>query len=187
MEISHALSELENLKDKPKTEVMVKTAGIITKLLELKNIRPIIVGGLSVEIYTQNEYSTRDIVFVSTGYHIIEDVLFSLKFKKEGRHFYREDIAVAIEIPDSELAGSEKKIVKIQVDDDNHIYVISVEDIILDRLRATVYWNSEEDAKWGFRMLAKNFTDIDKEYLIENTETVKEKDELLSWLKLLES
>ncbi len=60
---------------------------IITKLLEPKNIQPVIVGGLSVEIYTQNDDSTRDIDFVSDGYHIIEDILFSLGFKKEDRHF----------------------------------------------------------------------------------------------------
>lgn len=136
MNISQGLKVLEEVKYKSKYEAMLLTASVITKLLEEKNIQPVIVGGLSVEIYTQSEYTTRDIDFVSDGYHIIEDILFLLKFKKEGRHFYREDIEIAIEVPDSKLAGSKDKIVKVEIEEDRYVYVISVEDIILDRLRA---------------------------------------------------
>lgn len=182
MDISEGLAELNKLKDKSKYDAMLFTASVITKLLEAKNIRPVIVGGLSVEIYTQSEYTTRDIDFVSEGYHIIEDVLFSLKFKKEGRHFYREDIEIAIEVPDNELAGSKEKVVKVEIDEDKYVYVISVEDIILDRLRATVHWKSEEDAVWGYKLLAKNFDDVDHDYLLENTELVTERQELENWI-----
>lgn len=64
MNIHQAKVELKSLRDKPKYEAMLKTASIVTQLLEPYNIKPIIVGGLSVEIYTQQEYSTRDIDFV---------------------------------------------------------------------------------------------------------------------------
>lgn len=66
---------------------MIYTASVVTQLLAPFGIKPIIVGGLSVEIYTQQEYATRDIDFVSDGYQKITDILFSLDFKKEGRHF----------------------------------------------------------------------------------------------------
>lgn len=62
-----------------------------------------------VEIHTQSDYTTRDIDFIADGYHIIEDILFALDFQKEGRHFYREDIEIVIEIPDSHFAGNEDK------------------------------------------------------------------------------
>ena len=88
MDIYLAKNELEKLKDTPKYESMLKVAGIITLLLEKYNIKPIIVGGLSVEIYTQQEYTTRDIDFVSDGYERIQEILLSLDFKKEGKNFY---------------------------------------------------------------------------------------------------
>src|SRR5699024_1622195 len=113
-----------------KYDTMIKTAAIITKMLEKHNIKPIVVGGLSVEIYTQRDYSTRDIDFVSDGFTII----------KEGRHFYRVENEVAVEIPDNHLEGDINKVIKVNIDKELYLYLISLEDIIIDRLRATVQW-----------------------------------------------
>ena len=186
MDIAEAKERLETLIDKPKYEAMLYTAAIITQLLDKYGIKPIIVGGLSVEIYTQSEYATRDIDFVSDGYHIIEDILFSLGFQKEGRHFFHSEIEIAIEIPDSDLAGSYDKVAKVEIDEKNYIYLISVEDIILDRLRATVNWRSEEDRIWGFKLLASNYEIIDLDYLKNHTETVKEAMELNDWIQQIQ-
>ena len=142
---------------------------------------------MSVEIYTQQEYATRDIGFVSDGYQKITDILFSLDFKKEGRHFYRDDIEIAIEIPDNYLAGDYSKVNKVQIDDDGHyVYLISAEDIILDRLRAAVHWYSEEDSIWAFRLLSRNFTHVDLDYLRNRTETKSEREVLEEWIEQLE-
>ncbi|MDE3838725.1 hypothetical protein C0966_04935 [Bacillus methanolicus] len=185
MDILVAKEKINQIKEKPKYEAMLLTASIITRLLDQYKIKPIIVGGLSVEIYTQSEYATRDIDFVSDGYHIIEDVLFSLGFKKEGRHFYHQDIEIAVEIPSNDLVGSYEKVAKVYIDDENYVYLISIEDIILDRLRAAVHWKSEEDSIWGFRLLAKNFEVLDIEYLLKQTETKQEYDELSFWIDQL--
>lgn len=99
MNIQRAKEKLALLDKDNKYETMITTAAVITNLLEVKGINPIIVGRLAVEIYTQREYSTRDIDFVSDGRSIIEKILLSLGFKNDGRHFYSEDIEVAIEIP----------------------------------------------------------------------------------------
>src|SRR5690625_6258064 len=85
MDIQKAKEKLLTVNKDNKYETMITTAAIITKLLEPQGIKPIIVGGLSVEIYTQREYTTRDIDFVSDGRAMIEGVLFSLEFVKEGR------------------------------------------------------------------------------------------------------
>lgn len=66
-------------------------------------------------------------------------------FEKEGRHFYHSDIKLAVEIPDNHLAGSYEKVLKAQIDEDNYVYLISIEDIMLDRLRASVHWGGEQD------------------------------------------
>ncbi|OCA82129.1 hypothetical protein [Pseudobacillus wudalianchiensis] len=64
---------------------MLKTAAILTKLLAERNVKPIIAGGLLVSIYTQNDYTTRDIDMVSDGYETIANILGQLDFKKDGR------------------------------------------------------------------------------------------------------
>lgn len=181
MDIYLAKNELEKLKDTPKYESMLKVAGIITLLLEKYNIKPIIVGGLSVEIYTQQEYTTRDIDFVSDGYERIQEILLSLDFKKEGKNFYHNAIEIAIEIPDNYLAGSYDKVIKLELDEGYYVYLISIEDIILDRLRAGIYWKSEEDEIWAFKLLASHYPQTDLDYLKENAETKEEKALLDEW------
>lgn len=185
MDINQANRKLEELIDKPKYETMIHTASIITKLLEEHNIKPIIVGGLSVEIYTQQDYTTRDIDFVSDGYAFIQEILLSLRFKKENRHFYRSDIEIAIEIPDNYLEGSLKKVIKVDIEDGNYVYLISIEDIILDRIRAGVHWRSEDDQMWALKLLASNYESVDTDYLKNNTQSPEETELLQEWLEEL--
>jgi hypothetical protein len=185
MNIHQAKVELKSLRDKPKYEAMLKTASIVTQLLDPYNIKPIIVGGLSVEIYTQQEYSTRDIDFVSDGYQKIENILLSLGFQKEGRHFFHEEIEIAIEIPDNHLAGDYNRVKKVVIDENHFVYLISIEDIILDRLRAGVHWKSEEDQIWAFKLLSSHFDSIDVTYLLKGTEAEKELQLLQEWLDQL--
>jgi predicted nucleotidyltransferase len=185
MNIYQAKEKLNQLRDKSKYETMLYTASIITQLLDEHNIKPVIVGGLSVEIYTQQEYATRDIDFVSDGYHIIQDILFSLGFQKEGKNFYHSDIEIAVEVPDNYLAGSYEKVVRVEINDEHYVYLISIEDIILDRLRAGVHWKSEEDQIWAFRLLSSNYQSLDLEYLRNSTETREELDLLNEWVELL--
>jgi|GEM_PF-2257153 len=53
-----AKGELKKLNPDQKFDTMIKTVAIITKLLESEQLKPIIVGGFSVEIYTDEAYST---------------------------------------------------------------------------------------------------------------------------------
>lgn len=59
--IEKARLQLSTLKGKPKFEKMLQTTAILTKLFEQEKLKPIIVGGLAVEIYTRSEYTTSDI------------------------------------------------------------------------------------------------------------------------------
>lgn len=185
MNVSEARSELKKIDSENKFIAMLKVAAIITKVLGTRNIRPVIVGGLSVEIYTQSDYTTRDIDFVTPGYETIEETLKKLDFIKENRHFYRKDIEIAIEIPGSHLAGDKNRVVRVQIspDSDDFVYVISLEDIILDRLRAATAWQSAEDLKWGFLLLSANIEKVDVPYLFDHTETDDEREELNFWLE----
>lgn len=187
MNTSEAKRYLKSLDKDNKYEAMIKTAAVITKMLAEHNIKPVVVGGLSVEIYTQNDYTTRDIDFVSDGFAIIEELLIKLDFIKKDRHFYRSDIEVAIEIPDSYLEGDMDKVNKVNVGDGIFIYLISIEDIIIDRLRAMIHWKSEEDGIWGFKLLINNFESIDISYILNNLNVNQEIEEFNDWLTRIEN
>lgn len=53
MKIEEVKKQLSALDRDNKYDIMIKTAAIITKMLERHNIKPIVVGGFSVEIHTK--------------------------------------------------------------------------------------------------------------------------------------
>ncbi|GAA0442137.1 hypothetical protein GCM10008983_19030 [Lentibacillus halophilus] len=67
--------------------------------------------------------------------------------------------------------------------DDSYIYLISVEDIILDRLRAGIHWKSEDDLLWVFNNFSRNYQELDISYLKENPEVKLEEQVLDEWIK----
>lgn len=48
-----------------------------------------------------------------------------------------------LKFPDNYLEGNIEKIIKVNIGDGLYVYLIFLEDIILDRLRAAVHWQSE--------------------------------------------
>ncbi|MED1599770.1 DUF6036 family nucleotidyltransferase [Alkalihalophilus marmarensis] len=189
MDISQAIAELNKLNTKEKYEQMIETAAIITKLLEPEGIEPIVVGGLSVTIYTQADYMTRDIDFVSDGYEQVSKLLNALGFSKDNnsRHFYHSDLEVVIEIPDNYLDGDYDRLVKVELDNGRHVNLISIEDIIHDRLKAAVHWHNVEDREWGFKLLTGSYDTLDLDYLYNKLETLGEKIELDTWIDEIKS
>jgi len=159
---------LENLVGKNRYELMTEVAAIITAILEPHGIMPVVVGGLAVEIYTRGQYTTLDIDLVSPGRDLVGAILARLGFVKEGRHWYHPKLLVAIEIPGNVLEGADtEKVIKIHLPSGRYLYVIGIEDIILDRLRACVHWQSSSDCEWGLRMMKVHYSSLDLDYMHE--------------------
>lgn len=176
-----ARQALLSLVDKDKFDKMMLTAAIITEQLEPLGIKPIIVGGLSVEIYTMNGYTTYDIDFVLNGYETASQVLEQLEFRKIGKDYVHPVIGVTLEIPSNTLTGDYDKVTEVPVGD-RKVYVIGIEDIILDRLRSAVHWQSGVDREWGFRMLLMYYEDIDFDYIRSQLQGSKEELEFELWM-----
>lgn len=157
------------------------TAAIITEQLEHHGIKPIIVGGLSVEIYTMNGYTTYDIDFVLNGYETASQVLEQLDFRKIGKDWVHPVLGVSLEIPGNTLTGDYGKVTEVPVGD-RRVYVIGIEDIILDRLRSAVHWQSGVDREWGYRMLLMYYEEIDINYIRSQLQGMKEEQEWEQWL-----
>lgn len=172
--------EINGLVDKPKFEKMVEFAALVTAYFEQQGIKPVIVGGLSVEIYTRSHYTTRDIDFITDGWERFNLLLTQeLGFQRTEREWYHKELEIAVEIPSNFLEGSQDKIMKIKLPSEREIYVIGVEDIIIHRLESAIATNSEhpeyyEDYEWAERMFKIHFNDnIDKDYLMTVARSTK--------------
>ncbi len=181
--IEHEKQTLARLAGKNRYEVMTETVAIFTALVEPHGVTPIVVGGLAVEIYTRGHYTTLDIDLVMQRRDLAKDILTRLGFVQEGRHFYHRELEVAIEIPSAVLAGADKeRIIKIHLPSGRHLYVIGIEDIILDRLRACVHWRSSSDCEWGLRMLKVHHNSLDLDYLRKTAAADATSGKLSEWL-----
>lgn len=133
------ISSIENLVDRK-----LYFMGLLTQEAEKRKVRPIVVGGSAVDFYTEGIYPSHDIDLVSNR-KIIGEILENVfNFKPGGRHWINEQIGLAVEIPGSHLAGDKDKITVIRIRN-LKVYVIGLEDLIIDRLNACVHWKSETD------------------------------------------
>lgn len=138
---------------------------ILTLALEKDGIRPIVVGGHAVEFYTLGGYATGDVDIIVPETGPVNSLLTAWGFSREGRHWYSEMLNIAIEVPASILAGDISRLTEVEIDGLT-VYLIGIEDIILDRLNAFVHWKSERDGEWAEEMLALHRDRIDRDYLL---------------------
>jgi hypothetical protein len=179
--------ELDLIKDKPKFQKMLDFASILTSFFKQENIKPIVVGGLSVEIYTRNDYTTHDIDFVSSGWHRFDEVLGEIGFTRTEREWYHAEAELAIEVPDDCLDGDYDKVIELQLPNGRNLYVIGIEDIIIHRLEGIFHQEPENDVdyEWAMRMFLIHKDDnIDMGYLIESAKKTKTYHILEKWLDL---
>lgn len=172
MPIEQLKAQVETLGKLPIRERMFEFAGLVTEYMAALHIKPVVVGGLAVELYTLNHYTTHDIDFISSGWEQFNHLLTSeLGFSRTSREWYHEELEIAIEIPSSDLEGSAEKVVEIELKSGRSIFVIAVEDIIIHRLESVLVSNvrfpaDHEDYQWAYRMFLLHKDDlIDQDYL----------------------
>lgn len=104
---------------------------------------PILVGGAAVELYTSGAYTTGDLDFVGTVTPSLEGALRAAGFERHGRHWIHESAQVFIEFPGTTLGAGEQA---SWVQAAGHtVFLVSVEDLLVDRLGAWQYWRSTVD------------------------------------------
>jgi|SRR5690625_380161 len=174
-QLTELKQEFINLVHLSKQERMLELSALLTEYFKSDGIKPIIVGGLSVEIYTRGNYTTYDIDFITDGYNQFDALLTKeLGFNKEGRSWYHKGLELSLEIPDNYLEGNPDKVIKIELASGRSIYVIGIEDIIIHRLESALVSQPEnpdwtDDYEWAERMfhIHKSDPDImDLDYLI---------------------
>ncbi|MDW8321272.1 MAG: nucleotidyltransferase [Armatimonadota bacterium] len=156
---------LESLLEK-KLQVLAQ----ITQRLEAYGVRPVLVGGTALELYTAGAYATADMDLVVADRTRTAQVLQEMGFQPYGRHWFHPDWDVAVEIPDTDLAGDYAGLLELELSDGSVVFCIGIEDLVIDRLNAAVHRRSVEDSRWVRELLHEHATRIDWHYLRQRAE-----------------
>lgn len=124
---------------------------------------PVVVGGHAVEFYTAGDYPTVDIDLAGASEPVAE-VLQSWSFSRQGRHFYDDSLGIVVEVPGGQLEPEQlTRAAGVRVGS-HTAFVIGLEDLIVDRLRACKFWNDEDSCAWA-RALFDGAEGLDTAYL----------------------
>lgn len=124
-------------------ERAVIIAAVIAEALRPIDQDPVLVGGAAVAFYTQGGYATADIDLVAPGGAPLIQVMTDLGFKKIGKDFVDNKRKIYVEFPSRSLKPFEQA---DQLKIHQHtLRIISIEDLIVDRLCAYKFWQSAID------------------------------------------
>lgn len=152
---------------------IVELAAILAKHLQNHGVEVVLVGGLAVEIYTENLYLTKDIDMVNTNYQkpsYLHKVMSELGFHKQGRVYINETTDITVEFPPGPLAVGNNLITNTTVakTKQGEIPILHVRDVVIDRLAAFIHWQDRQSLIQAVGVMLKhNLKPKDfKEFLI---------------------
>ncbi len=144
-----------------RSERTLQIAAALCEALTAAGSHPVLVGGGAVEIYTRSAYTTRDLGFVAAVTDELGNTMLQLGFEREGRHWVHEQLGVVVGFPGTTLGDAEA--VSIDVDG-AELRIISVEDLIVDRLASWKHWGWGPDGAAAVILMAIH-TDLDADRL----------------------
>lgn len=143
--------------------------GYITYRLEKEKQRVYLVGGQAVETYTAGQFTTGDVDITTTDSKATEKVLASLGFEQIGMIWLNKRLGVAVQIvglfPNANLDKA-----RIMEVGPYKVYVIGVEDLIVDRLAHVKFFKAAGDMEKAKVLYAIFKKRIDEKYLRETAQ-----------------
>ncbi len=152
------LAGAASLKDPAERGVSI--ASVIAEALRTVGQDPVLVGGAAVEFYTQGGYSTDDIDMLTEGGPELVGVMESLGFTKFGKDYVNEGQKIYVEFPGRSPQAKERDI-RIKIGG-RYLRIISIEDLIVDRLAAFKFWQSAIDGLNAMKLLEIGEADEDR-------------------------
>jgi hypothetical protein len=156
------------------TERRLIALGILTDRLREDDLLPILVGGAALEFYTAGGYTTSDVDLALPHCAEVDAAFADLGFAKEGRYWVRDELDLLFEAPaPGGLPGETAPRTEVEVEG-LRVVILGVEDLLLDRLRGSVHWQSDEDLRWARRLALLYAETLDWSYLRDKTAAVAE-------------
>lgn len=128
---------------------LAEIAAIVSDALTQSGITAVLSGGSVVTIYSENEYQSDDLDFISPAdSHRLLEIMSNLGFRKQGRHFEHPNTYYLVEFPPSPLMIGEQYVdyqectVKKVGELDLHILTPTL--CVMDRLAGFYHWNDRK-------------------------------------------
>jgi hypothetical protein len=178
---SEVIKRIQDIKDP--VEKLLHFMAVLNKELKKKDVsvKPIVVGGSAVLVYSLGGHLTQDIDVIISDRHrqLVKDVLSQFGFENTAgqRHWYHEELDLALEMPGDILAGSMDKAITVEVGD-SEVYLIGIEDILIDRLCAAKHWKYDRDEAQAISLLSIYMNKIDWDYLVKRAKEEMVQDKL---------
>lgn len=143
------------------TTNITELAAVVAEHLIDQGIEVVLVGGLAVEIYTENLYLTKDIDMVNTNYSptkALNTAMGELGFYKQGRVYVNDTTDITVEFPPGPLSVGDEliKTTTRQQIGNKTIPVLTIEDVTKDRLAAYIHWRDSSSLIQATTILIKH-------------------------------
>lgn len=167
--------EINMLKNKKRLSSYVELVGIINEIMGEHQIKPVVVGGLALEIYTRYGYFINDLDIVLKNNGLLKSVLDKLGLTAQGKYWYCSELAVGLDIhPLNTSRINMDMLTLIKLTSGRQLYVVGMEDLILDRIRIYYGNGSGYDLGWAMRIYKIYRGDINMDYLMEKASEISE-------------
>jgi hypothetical protein len=131
------------------TERLLEAAAIVAEAVADLDIQPVVVGGLALAYWTSGEIQTGDIDVVMPRAPQLRDRLAALGFELRGREWILPGAEISFEAPGDVLEPGDQS-EPVELASGRHVLVLSLEDLLLWRLREWIHWHHAS----GFRQAA---------------------------------
>lgn len=165
--------DLLRISKLPETIQQVTLAAFLSKIFRAKGVDFILVGGATVQFYTQAKYLTKDIDVILRGdtRELIEEIMTSLNFQRTSnyRQFENPLFHFSVEFPPAPIEIGGRTITKVDVIEtpEGPLEIVKVEDIIMDRIIAGVEWKDQSSIHQAKLLWSIRKDQIDLDYLTD--------------------
>ena len=143
------------------TTSIIDLASIVANHLSNHGIRVVLVGGLAVEIYSENLYLTKDIDMVDISYtppKALQTAMVEIDFTKQGRVYINPTTDICIEFPSAPLSVGDELIQETTTVDTRagSVPILLAKDVIKDRLSAYFHWKDNPSLVQALSVMSKH-------------------------------
>jgi len=142
------------------TTPITELAAIVATHLSEHDIDVVLVGGLAVELYSENLYLTNDIDMVDISYtkpDKLHKAMAEIGFEKTGRIFVNPSTDITVEFPSPPISVGDELVTETttMATPAGDLPVLVARDVIKDRLAAYIHWHDKPSLVQALAVIIK--------------------------------